>query len=327
MVDEEIVVAPYLLREVCTNGSVAAHAVSMWRIRYTDYPSEEVVIEELREAIRACSQPSIFQAEIEKIRVATLRRAEARRTAIERRHAAIAERTKARRETIDEVIATVEKHARRGRKVIASRIELARKRAATDDTRPLAIREIRAALTRDIRWQQEVLRRLHILEIQIQNEVRAHHSEGTPAGRAQGSTEMRQRTEGMPSYSIRHPQRAHKPTENRRRELRATMETLPRPVYRSILKRLSESQDQSRFGLMNAVTSIARDTPDPELKWDLEVVGGAIGSGLIDAQSFGALARSARHERVAHGSSQPVYPRDIKEAERTEGKRKAMVSR
>ena len=37
-----------------------------------------------------------------------------------------------------------------------------------------------------------------------------------------------------------------------------------------------EGADRSRFALMNAVTAVARDTPDPEARWKLEVIGGSI---------------------------------------------------
>jgi hypothetical protein len=47
-------------------------------------------------------------------------------------------------------------------------------------------------------------------------------------------------------------------------------------LMRQILERFSSEDDRSRFGLMNAVTSLARDTSDPELRWRLEELGGAI---------------------------------------------------
>jgi hypothetical protein len=46
-----------------------------------------------------------------------------------------------------------------------------------------------------------------------------------------------------------------------------------------ILDRFFEGDDQSRFGLMNAVTSLARDTHDPQLRWDLEELGGGVPIG------------------------------------------------
>ena len=47
-------------------------------------------------------------------------------------------------------------------------------------------------------------------------------------------------------------------------------------IVKTIMDRLFESRDTSRFGWMNAVTSVARDTTDPELRWRLEEFGGGI---------------------------------------------------
>jgi hypothetical protein len=44
----------------------------------------------------------------------------------------------------------------------------------------------------------------------------------------------------------------------------------------SIMGRYTRGRDRSRFGLMNAVTSLARDTRDPEGRWRLEEFGGGI---------------------------------------------------
>jgi hypothetical protein len=44
----------------------------------------------------------------------------------------------------------------------------------------------------------------------------------------------------------------------------------------SVADRYSKSRDKSRFGLMNVVTAVARDTSDPEVRWYLEKIGGAI---------------------------------------------------
>ena len=43
-----------------------------------------------------------------------------------------------------------------------------------------------------------------------------------------------------------------------------------------MFERLEREQDRSAFGLVNAVTSIARDTPDPERRWRLEELGGTL---------------------------------------------------
>lgn len=44
----------------------------------------------------------------------------------------------------------------------------------------------------------------------------------------------------------------------------------------AILRRFTEGRDDSVFGLMNAVTSVARDEPRPETRWRLEELGGAV---------------------------------------------------
>jgi hypothetical protein len=43
-----------------------------------------------------------------------------------------------------------------------------------------------------------------------------------------------------------------------------------------IMQRYFEEGDRTQFGLMNAVTSVARDTADPEARWNLELLGGGI---------------------------------------------------
>jgi hypothetical protein len=50
-------------------------------------------------------------------------------------------------------------------------------------------------------------------------------------------------------------------------------------ALRAIMERFFQEADRSRFALMNAVTSVARDTPDPEVRWRLEELGGAIPVG------------------------------------------------
>jgi hypothetical protein len=43
-----------------------------------------------------------------------------------------------------------------------------------------------------------------------------------------------------------------------------------------IMDRFVADADSSRFGLMNAVTAVARDRRDPELRWRLEEFGGGL---------------------------------------------------
>jgi hypothetical protein len=49
-------------------------------------------------------------------------------------------------------------------------------------------------------------------------------------------------------------------------------------VLMDIVDRFFEGRDNSRFGLLNALTSVARDTSDPEVRWRLEVIGGGLPS-------------------------------------------------
>jgi hypothetical protein len=46
--------------------------------------------------------------------------------------------------------------------------------------------------------------------------------------------------------------------------------------YMDIIDRYRAGDDQSAFGVMNAVTSLARDMRDPELRWSLEQLGGSV---------------------------------------------------
>jgi hypothetical protein len=50
-------------------------------------------------------------------------------------------------------------------------------------------------------------------------------------------------------------------------------------IFRMVVERFFTGDDRSQYGLMNAVTSVARDTPDPEIRWGLEEFGGGIAVG------------------------------------------------
>jgi hypothetical protein len=52
-------------------------------------------------------------------------------------------------------------------------------------------------------------------------------------------------------------------------------------TFQRILERYFEDSDRSRYGLTNAITSVARDTRDPELRWRLEELGGGVAAGKI----------------------------------------------
>jgi hypothetical protein len=65
-----------------------------------------------------------------------------------------------------------------------------------------------------------------------------------------------------------------------------------------IMDRFFTETDQSRFGLINAVTSLARDTRDPELRWGLEELGGGI-AAQVDPKPVpdNPAAAKAHHSR------------------------------
>lgn len=52
-------------------------------------------------------------------------------------------------------------------------------------------------------------------------------------------------------------------------------------ALRQIVHRFEQVNDRSAFGLMNAVTSTARDAGDPDLRWQLEMLGGEIAATAV----------------------------------------------
>lgn len=63
-------------------------------------------------------------------------------------------------------------------------------------------------------------------------------------------------------------------------EMIAELESVDGPardlIMDRIISRYHADHDRSQFGLMNAVTSVARDTADQETKWQLEELGGGV---------------------------------------------------
>ena len=74
-----------------------------------------------------------------------------------------------------------------------------------------------------------------------------------------------------------------------------------------IKDRFFREGDRSMFGLANAITSIARDTQDPDMRWKLEEFGGGIAIGTPPKpplDRIGAFAvRADRMVTVAAGNS------------------------
>jgi hypothetical protein len=57
--------------------------------------------------------------------------------------------------------------------------------------------------------------------------------------------------------------------------------------------------DHSRFGLGNAITAVARDTEDPNVRWDLEELGGGLLIDAVPKQPADKGGAAARPERFA----------------------------
>ncbi len=59
---------------------------------------------------------------------------------------------------------------------------------------------------------------------------------------------------------------------------------LSHPVVHLIPQIMAEffrERDQTMYGLAQAITAVARETPDPELRWELEELGGAVATGNL----------------------------------------------
>jgi len=96
-----------------------------------------------------------------------------------------------------------------------------------------------------------------------------------------------------------------------RRDITGGADLLP-----GVMDRFDEENDRSAFGLMNAVTALARDTADPELRWQLEALGGAIADGSLATpptrgDRFPQLVRREllRESVRRRGESEEVNPR------------------
>ena len=73
----------------------------------------------------------------------------------------------------------------------------------------------------------------------------------------------------------------------------------PPGLMSQILEQFSRDEDQSQFGLANAVTAVARDTPEPALRWDLEEFGGGVAIGIRPHRPTGGeRAAGARQDEA-----------------------------
>lgn len=74
-----------------------------------------------------------------------------------------------------------------------------------------------------------------------------------------------------------------------------------------LLGNLHAERDSSGFGLMNAITATARDTDDPDLRWNLEAYGGGIPALLLSQPILrGGAAASLAHAR--HSLPEEICP-------------------
>ena len=71
----------------------------------------------------------------------------------------------------------------------------------------------------------------------------------------------------------------------------SSMPALAAHVVPLIFQRFAAGRDMTLFGLMNAVTSVARDTRDPDARWRLEELGGSMPARVLVAPLAGAAAR------------------------------------
>jgi hypothetical protein len=66
-----------------------------------------------------------------------------------------------------------------------------------------------------------------------------------------------------------------------------------------IMERFFRDGDQSQIGLGNAVTAVARDMVDPDLRWNLEEFGGGILMGAAPRYPIGRGGAAAMRSESA----------------------------
>ncbi len=75
-------------------------------------------------------------------------------------------------------------------------------------------------------------------------------------------------------------------------------------LVRTIVRRFETERDGSVLGLVNAVTSVARDTTDPETRWRLEELGGGMLAHLPERAK--PMAPMLAAVESAHVTAQPA---------------------
>lgn len=73
-------------------------------------------------------------------------------------------------------------------------------------------------------------------------------------------------------------------------------------LYQAIMDQFFREPNETRFDLTNAVTAVARETRDPDVRWRLEELGGAIAAGQVDPSPSGN-SRATQRQRSNTRSS------------------------
>ena len=86
-----------------------------------------------------------------------------------------------------------------------------------------------------------------------------------------------------------------------------------------VLRRYGKEGDRSRFGLAQAITAVARDVQDPELKWDLEKLGGAVALGTLrctgdECDSARAALLECDLEKLGGAGARGTFRRTIEQS-------------
>ncbi len=75
--------------------------------------------------------------------------------------------------------------------------------------------------------------------------------------------------------------------------LLSSQETISEDLREEVRQRFVKEADDSLFGLMNAVTSVARDQKNAEIRWDLEELGGSVPALRLPRVRPGGAAKRA----------------------------------
>jgi hypothetical protein len=67
-------------------------------------------------------------------------------------------------------------------------------------------------------------------------------------------------------------------------------------VFAQILERFFDEKDKTQFALANAITSTARDTKDPQARWNLEELGGGLLIALLPRIPQGSAHATVRDD-------------------------------